>query len=304
MNGRQVAQDGQVIYTSPLTKKRIDNRVDVLIGIPSWQGGVDPDMQTCLEHLIVHNNQIGLNIKLFKASSSIIAENRNACIDAGIECNARYVFMVDTDMIFPPDILTAMKVHNKAIVSAMAFMKTWPFTPNFYRRLSDTKWCPVMDIPEADDIFQVDCIGGACMLIELAAIKNIPRPWFAQPTQWHVPLMKQIKRLWEEADVDPLEVVEKVRMIHKRFAWDKTECGITGEDFYFSEMLREAGIPIWVDKSIRIGHKGKYMYKHEDFVHQLEVAKLDDFNKGISDMEEAITKLDKEYGYDNPKSDS
>lgn len=297
-------KDGKLVYDSPLAKQRIKGHVDILIGIPSWQGGVDPDMQSCLEHLIVHSNSIGLNIKLFKATSSIIAENRNACIDMALECDARYLFMVDTDMIFPPDILTTMKMHNKPIISAMAFMKTWPFAPNFYERLSNTKWTAIMDIPQDGSLMKVDCVGGACMMIEMAAIKNIPRPWFAQPPTWHMPLIREVKRLWDEQGVDVKEVADNIVKLYRRHGSDKQDCGPTGEDFFFCELMREYDIPIYVDTSIRIGHKGKYIYKHEDFMHQLEEKKLDEFHKGVEEMKTDIARRDKECGFDNTRPDS
>lgn len=297
-------QDGKLVYESPLAKQKPNRPIDILVGIPSWQGGVDPDMQSCLESMIVHNNEIGLNILLFKATSSVIAENRNACIEKGLECGARYVFMVDTDMIFPADILTTMKLHQKPIISAMAFMKTWPFTPNFYRRLSDTRWVPVMEGISDGRLIKVDCVGGACMLIELSALKNVHRPFFAQPPTWHLPLMRQVKRFWDEQGVDVKEVAEKIVNLHRRHHWDKQDCGPGGEDFFFCELMRDYDIPIYVDTSIRIGHKGKYMYKHEDFVHQLENDKLDNFKKSVEEMEVAIAQLDKEYGYDSSRPTS
>jgi len=53
-----------------------------------------------------------------------------------------------------------------------------------------------------------------------------------------------------------------------------------GEDFSFCERLRKAGVSVWLDTRLRVGHIGHYTYQWEDVVH--ERARLDSVELAIA----------------------
>jgi hypothetical protein len=46
------------------------------------------------------------------------------------------------------------------------------------------------------------------------------------------------------------------------------QLGYLGEDYAFCERLRRAGVPVWVDTSLRVGHIGQHTYQWEDVLQE------------------------------------
>lgn len=57
-----------------------------------------------------------------------------------------------------------------------------------------------------------------------------------------------------------LKVFEKLK--HPWFFWEVNTLGetVTGEDFWFCSRAREKGFKVWVDKSLKIGHLGDWIF--------------------------------------------
>ena len=202
-------------------------QIETLIGIPSWTGGVEPDTQQCLDHLIHHNLQLGRKITVRKPTSSLIAENRNTCIAEAIKIGAEYLLFIDTDMIFPPDAIQRFQMHNKPIVSAVAVTKGYPYKPNLYKKVSDVGWAPIIKGLTGGHLVKVDCVGGAFMLIRIKDIKHIPPPWFSQPPVLHHVIWEEIQRLWNEQGVDRNKVCDDIVNLYRKH---NKQAGNIGED--------------------------------------------------------------------------
>lgn len=245
---------------------------DTVVGLPSWQGGLEPDTQSCLDKMFRRNVMIGNKIAHIKATSSLIAHNRNEVIRTALKLKSRYVLFIDTDMVFPEDLIQRMQIHRVPVVSALAFTKSFPYGPNMYKRVMENGWSPIMEWDDGE-LLKVDCVGGACLLVETDVFRKIPGPWFAQPEMRAHIAWGELKRLFDTKD-DPLEVVEAARKLYREYQHDE---GVLGEDYYFSELLRRAGVPVYVDTALKIGHIGKYMYAYEDFAAQMKAGKLDKF---------------------------
>lgn len=250
---------------SAITDLLSNSRIDTLIGLPSWQGGLEPDTQQCLDHMCQYNIIAGNKVSLSKSTGSLIAENRNRIIEIAIEIDARYVLFIDTDMVFPKDAIQRMQMHGKPVVSAVAFVKSPPYMPNMYKKVALDGWTPIREWKDGE-LMAVDCVGGAFMLCEVSALKRIHPPWFAQPPM-------RIHIVWEELEKlfaknpDDEQILKNARELYDKLSYAR---GTIGEDYYFSEMLRRANIPLYVDTSLKIGHIGKYTFSNNDFVEQKE----------------------------------
>jgi hypothetical protein len=77
------------------------------------------------------------------------------------------------------------------------------------------------EIPK--ELFKCKAVGGAILLFKTSIFSKVERPWFAN------------------------EIYE-------------TGMNRVGEDYYFCDKVIKAGLDIWVDPTISIGHIGNYIY--------------------------------------------
>lgn len=258
------------IDANVITELTESEELDTMVGLPSWQGGVMPETQICLDHLCYHNVLVNNKVTIKKTLSSMICSNRDKVITAAIEKDAKYVLLVDTDMVFPADAIQQMKAHQKPVVSALATSKVAPFAPNMYRKEEMGEWSPVLKW-EDNALIEVDCVGGAFMLVETDVFRNIRPPWYSSPpVRWHF-MMKEVRRLFEpDCDVD--EIVKAIRRTHLLYEGSPASLG---EDYFCSERIRDAGYPIHVDTSMKIGHIGKRTYSYWDLKAQSDQGVFD-----------------------------
>ena len=269
--GKSLAQiNNEYDSDNPLTEL-VNKKVDTVIGMPSWQGGVEPDTQICLDKMIHFNVLNGNRVSNCKSSSSIIAENRNNIVRAAIRADAEYVLFMDTDMVFPHSAIQLMQKWNKPVVSALAFAKSSPFNPNMYDRVNAGGWTPIRGwksrLNGDGPLLKVDCIGGAFILAKVSALKKIRPPWFASPSIMEHLIAQEADKLVNSKASDEV-IVSRIKDIMKEwrdFGLKDGEQSILGEDYYFSEKCRLAHIPIHVDTSIKLGHMGKFCYSHASF---------------------------------------
>jgi len=237
---------------------------DVMIGIPSWRGGIDPETQICLDKLVYHNFRRGVMTPIRKTTGSMIANNRNTVIRAALGSGVGYLLTIDTDMLFDADIvqkmIARMTSENIPILSALAHAKQEPYVPNMYQRDDNWSWAPIMDW-EKDQLVKADVVGGAFMMIKLDAIRGLSPPWYADPpVQQHIAWGKLDKILFGK-------MTDKEIVKYARLAYRSNDGGdaVLGEDYYFCESLKNNGIPIYVDTSLKIGHLGRYNFTYADY---------------------------------------
>lgn len=274
----QKLKDSRTDSDSAMTDLLAHADIDTLIGIPSWQGGLEPDTQQCLDHLCQYNLLNGNKVSLSKSTGSLIAENRNKVIEVALEVGARYVLFIDTDMVFPKEAIQRMQLHRKPIVSATAFVKSPPYMPNMYKRVSVNGWVPIREW-ERGKLLQVDCIGGAFMLVEASVFKRMPGPWFAQPAMIQHILWEELRLLFAHNPNDE-QILKAARNLYEQHG--DSNKNTLGEDYYFSELCRRSDVPIYVDTDMMIGHIGKYLFGYRDFVEQEKsgaLVKYKDFDK-------------------------
>ena len=150
-----------------------------------------------------------------------LGELRNAMLNDAREVKADYLMFVDTDIIFPPDGLNRLLAKNKDIIGGMYNMKSLPLINTIKMADKDGKIIPVTDFEVPNKPFQCYAIPSGFMLIKLEAIKDMKNP----------------------------------------FNFDYDEKGeFIGEDVGFCMRCQKAGLEIWCDPTINIGHIGSYVY--------------------------------------------
>ena len=142
------------------------------------------------------------------------ARNRNLLIKAALEQNCTHILFLDDDTAFPRDMIEKLARHDKDIVSGFYLMRSFPFNPIVFKQFNEIGKVAYY-YPTDDNLHEVACVGlGAC-LIKTDVFKKLTSPWI---------------RLGE------------IELDH----WS--------DDTGFFKRVREAGIKIYCDFSVCVGH--------------------------------------------------
>lgn len=193
----------------------------VLIAVPCMDQ-VPAQFAQCLATL----GKVDKTIVAFQIGS-LVYTSRNDLVQIAIKQGCDYIFWLDSDMMFPPDVLVRMfeDLKHGDIVSGLYFRRVAPFTPVIYDKLDiDDTGCHYTepkDIP--DGIFEVAGCGFGCVLM---------------PTD----IM--------------LDVLEK-------YGSPFTPINGIGEDLSFCWRARQLGFKIVCDPDIPLGHVGHHVITRE-----------------------------------------
>lgn len=158
---------------------------------------------------------------------SLIYAARDDLAKMAIKMDADYVFWLDSDMVFEPDILERLLQDTEKgdIISGLYFRRAAPFSPVVFDQLELKDNKPVFtefsEIPE--DVFEVGGIGFGCVLM-------------------------------------PTDVLLAVALKHGEMF--SPFCGM-GEDIAFSWRARQCGFKIVCDPKITLGHVGHIIITKE-----------------------------------------
>lgn len=182
-------------------------------------------------------------IKYHLIGSSLIYDARDKIIEFAKTEKADWIMYIDSDMVIPNDALvkfTSAKldgIDQLEMLSGMCFKRTYPFQPCFYttaRIDKDTKK-PVLespiDFPEKG-LIECEGFGMACAFIRMSAIEKIE---------------KTLKEKNQEVDYFfPFRGI--------------------GEDLSFCLRARMAGVRMFTDLSINVGHVATMVVQKEEFI--------------------------------------
>lgn len=142
---------------------------------------------------------------------------RNSLCEFTLASGAEWLWFMDDDHAFAPDLLLKLLSHNEKLIVPVCLMRTHPYMPvTFSERLPDTpdgkaRYLPVY-YPDEENRGVIELAAGGCagMLIHREVLESIESPWF--------------------------------------------EYGFASEDMIFCEKAKERGFKIHCDLSARLGH--------------------------------------------------
>lgn len=98
---------------------------------------------------------------------------------------ADYLFFIDSDNAFTPDVLPTLMSYDKDIISGLYFQKKAPYKPVIFNKESDGHYkIPDLDITK-NELMEVDAVGMGCCLIKREVIEKMfekNENWFKHPT--------------------------------------------------------------------------------------------------------------------------
>ena len=156
---------------------------------------------------------------------SLDYSSRNELARRSIEMGADYIFWLDSDMVFDPDILKrCWAIKDQAdIITGLYFRRVAPYTPVLYDQMDfnekdECTWKETAELPDAP--FEVAACGFGCVLM---------------PTHIFIDVQTKYGTMF-----NPI--------------------GGTGEDLAFCWRARQLGYKIICDPSIELGHAGQMIY--------------------------------------------
>ena len=161
------------------------------------------------------------NTQLDWAISTDIAGARNSIVQRALDAGSEWVFFMDDDHVYPPDILTRLLAQDMDMVCAMYLRRQGTFSPVAASHRSDDGLYDSIDLTKLPNkgLLKIWATGGAGMLVKsevFRAISDEP-DWFeygrVKDRDWHA-----------------------------------------SEDFIFCEKVNEAGFDIFLDLEAQLGH--------------------------------------------------
>jgi len=140
---------------------------------------------------------------------------RNKLVKAALASGAEWLFFLDDDHAFEPDILLRLLAHEKPIVASLYLQRIKPFSPIAYEYYDDeNRTYTSLDLTkyEKNALVPIVAAGTGGMLIRSEVFRELKEPWF--------------------------EVTE----------------GIGSEDLPFCKKALEAGFEIFCDLGTPLGH--------------------------------------------------
>lgn len=179
-----------------------------------------------------------IEVQVLWDQGTVISSQRNGLARHALNVGADYCLWLDSDMMFPEDLLVRLLRHRKPIVACNYATRRLPITTVAFR--DPTENSPMNRVYTDDyatGLEPVAAIGMGAMLVETDVYRKLPEPWH-------------------------------------HFEWDKATNEDNGEDIYFCRAARAAGYEILVDHdtSKLVSHVGIWRFSHEQAVASRPIA--------------------------------
>ena len=153
-------------------------------------------------------------------SGSLVYTARNDLATLAIQKDMDYVFWLDSDMVFDPDVLERMmktlQDNDLDILTGLYFRRVFPFSPVLFDKMEIegdiADWTEFQEIPEG--LFEVGACGFGCVLMKTDVFFDV----------------------------------------QSRFGNMFAPIANNGEDIAFCWRARQCGFKIWCDPSVIFGH--------------------------------------------------
>lgn len=209
----------------------IKNMKKIVIGLPHLTEKIDARFADSLIGLVAHSLRNGLEIVRIATYRDNITFARNKIASLALEENADYLFFLDDDMVFDPDILLKLLEQDKDIVGALTFIRSEPHEPSFYELNSDGDTYNPIFLWKPKEVVKCDAVGMAATLIK----KSV------------------------------LEALRDSNQYHKGIYGFYDNLNFSGEDLRFCRKAREAGFEIYCDTGVLVGHLTQKIISFGDF---------------------------------------
>lgn len=212
----QVRGNGKIETETPVRKPK------VLIGAAGFHGMI-PEVQ---ENFFQFAYRCGRDFPQYDFFLKIVIKKeqfraRNNLVDLAITNDCEYLLMLDDDMVIPPDLFGRLVKHDKDVTGCLYYQRGGAYHPVIMKQVS-----------KKDGLMGIDFI-------------HHFDPMLTKPGLYKLDGIIGGGCMLFKVDV--------FRKIPQPYFWID---GIVGTDVHVCNQLRGAGVDIWVDTSIELGHVG------------------------------------------------
>lgn len=197
----------------------LNGKPKILIGVPGF-AGIVPEAQESFARMIF---RCGRDLPQYDFALEIVVKReqfraRNQLVDAAIASGCDYLLMLDDDMIVPPDLVARLLAHDKDVIGALYWQRGGAFHPVLMHAAQQ---------PTGEFI---------------ARFYAPFDPVITQPGLHAVDVIGGGCMLFK---------VDIFRKLTPPYFWWEDRLGT---DIAICTRLKDAGVQIWVDTSIELGH--------------------------------------------------
>lgn len=168
-----------------LTGLKLSGRANVAIGVPCTE--VVP--RTAFQSLMFLAQTLKPGDVLLQIQeTAVVAEARNTLIQQFLRLprEVQYLFLFDSDMVVPANIVDLFVGYDVPFVSAYCTRKTYPYLPipavlkGTRERHGETiyEYQPITDLPLDGRLHKVDGVGAAAICVRRDVLEQMEPPWF------------------------------------------------------------------------------------------------------------------------------
>jgi hypothetical protein len=151
----------------------------VAIGIPYYRTVEGPTLLACMD--MAAASAACLQVLPISCSGAYVEANRNGIVDYALAVETQsgvrfdYLMQIDTDMLFPKDVLFRLIAHDKDIVGANYRTRTSPFRHAGHyldgtdKHVMDHGLVPMAHLPTG------------LLMAKFEIFRKLPKPWFRAP---------------------------------------------------------------------------------------------------------------------------
>jgi len=151
---------------------------------------------------------------------------RNELVQVAQRLECTHLWMADTDQVYPQDTLIRLMAHDLPVVASKVHRRYEPYDPILLRGTHKAYKSVSDEEWKKGGLIEVDATGCGSILYKMEIFTQIEYPWY-------------------------------------KFVFDPSNP--IGEDVYFCQKLREAGIKIFVDCDAKVGHMGMNIITEEAY---------------------------------------
>jgi GT2 family glycosyltransferase len=111
----------------------------------------------------------GARTAVINNKGSLIPVGRNNCVAAAQKIGATHALFLDTDMVFPCDVLKRLLRADKDIIGALYAARRPPF---------QAIGVPWEGVRETGGLHRMKIMPTGCLMIKMRVFEKLPKPWF------------------------------------------------------------------------------------------------------------------------------
>lgn len=182
-------------------------------------------------------------IRLDYERSCYVHRNRNVLMQRALESDSTHLMFIDTDIAFPRDGIQQLVALNKPIAGGAYNLKRLPeegvsitTVKPLMESLPPDQWVDGRWVMDKSKPFECRALPTGFMLIDLRVIRGLEPPPFGGDREGN-------------PDAGP-----------RNWFDFGNYAGFVGEDVFFCDFVRNQGVEIWCDPTIKLGHIGPQVF--------------------------------------------